>query len=184
MIDMPAISRPITVTSVPLSGLERSFSATAEERVAIAGSLGLLEVRELSAALTVVPERRGVVAVTGRIRAEIVQACVVTLDPVPQSIDEPVDARYAGADSRVARESIKPGAEIAIEPGEPDPPEILAGDVLDLGAVALEYLVVAIDPYPRAPGAALPADSGIAPVAADSPFAALAGLRDKIAKDG
>jgi uncharacterized metal-binding protein YceD (DUF177 family) len=184
MTGAPILSHPVAMRAVPASGLERTFSADASARAALARSLGLVEVRALSATLIVVPERQGVVAVTGRVAAEIVQACVVTLDPVAQSIDEPVEVRYVAADSRAAKEHAKPGAEIAIEPGDPDPPEILAGDILDLGAVALEHFVMAIDPYPRIPGAALPADSEVASAEADSPFAALAGLRDKIAEDG
>ena len=71
----------------------------------------------------------------------------------------------------------KVGAEVVIDPGAPDPPELLEGPTIDIGELAEEYFVLAIDPYPRAPGAALPADVvDDAESPKDSPFAALAKL--------
>ena len=71
----------------------------------------------------------------------------------------------------------RPHAELVIDPAAPDPPEAMTDGGIDLGAVVEEAFVLAIDPYPRAPGAALPTESGTAPAADDSPFAALAALR-------
>ena len=44
-----------------------------------------------------------------------------------------------------------------IDPDASDPPELLAGPALDLGAIAVEHFLLAVDLYPRAPGAELPA---------------------------
>jgi hypothetical protein len=53
----------------------------------------------------------------------------------------------------------------------------LIGGAVDLGAIATEFLMLGIDPYPRAPGAVFE------PPAADDrgggPFAALAALKRK-----
>src|SRR5689334_19327727 len=56
-----------------------------------------------------------------------------------------------------------------------EPPEALQDGVVDLGAVAAEFLLLGIDPYPRKEGAAFDAP----PVADPSghPFAALATLK-------
>lgn len=181
----PILSRPITVGSLPSAGVEREIVATDAEREGLARAYGLREVRSLSADLTVTPGRDGIVAVVGHVRAEIVQSCVISLEPVEQSIDEEVSIRFAPEGSPAVPEPAKPGAEVMIDPEAADPPEPLSGPVLDLGAVTVEYFVLAIDPYPRAPGAEMPAELVEPPKnESDSPFAALARLTDKPAKSG
>jgi hypothetical protein len=54
-------------------------------------------------------------------------------------------------------------------------PEPLFGDTVDLGALATEFLMLGIDPYPRKPGAVFEAQT--AQDETDHPFAALARLR-------
>ena len=55
-----------------------------------------------------------------------------------------------------------------------DPPEALHDGVIDLGAVAIEFLLLGIDPYPRKPGAVFDAPPAGDPTS--HPFAALAAL--------
>jgi len=174
------LSRPVSVASIPSAGIERTFAASQAERLAVAEVFGLLEVKSLDSTLIVSSSGRGRVRVEGRVKAEIVQACVVTLDPVPQSIDEPVDVRFAPADSEGLQ---RPAGEVA-DPLAVDPPDPLPGDAIDLGAIALEHFVLAIDPYPRAPGAELPPEAADSDAEADSPFAVLAGLVGKPDKRG
>jgi uncharacterized metal-binding protein YceD (DUF177 family) len=70
------------------------------------------------------------------------------------------------------------GAEVVIAPDEEEPPEALSGEAIDLAAAVTEELILALDPYPRAPGAAL---SETPPSAPDrcSPFAVLERLKRK-----
>lgn len=53
-------------------------------------------------------------------------------------------------------------------------PEPLLGGVVDLGALATEFLILGLDPYPRKSGAVFEAPPDRKPE--DSPFAALAKL--------
>jgi hypothetical protein len=108
--------------------------------------------------------------VVGTVSARVRQTCVVTLDPVENEIAEPIDLVFvpASALGTLAHE-VNLGAE-AVEP-----PEALIDGVVDLGAVATEFLMLGIDPYPRKPGAVFEA-----PHSADAgsrPFAALETLR-------
>ncbi|MBK0398392.1 DUF177 domain-containing protein [Limibaculum sp. M0105] len=119
-----------------------------------------------------------------RLKARVGQVCVVTLEPIETDVDSPV------------RRAFQPGAErpgvIAInigesgDEGEEEPPEPLGEDI-DLGAILVEELALAIDPYPRAPGAELGTMSrtppGAAPLdpEAEKPFAKLASLRARLA---
>ena len=53
-------------------------------------------------------------------------------------------------------------------------PEPLIGGVVDLGALATEFLLLGLDPYPRKPGAVFEPPRDLKPDA--GPFAALAKL--------
>jgi uncharacterized metal-binding protein YceD (DUF177 family) len=184
MDKQPTFTRPIEVASIPPGGLSRTVAATASEREALGKALGLLDLRVLTAEFELAPASGGVITVEGRVRAEIVQACVVSLVPVEQSIDEPVSVRFAPAGSPAAPPA-KPGAEMMVDPHLTDPPDMLLEPTIDLAGIAVEHFMLAIDPYPRAPGAKLPEEYVEPPAAAgDSPFAALAGLREKAGRDG
>jgi uncharacterized metal-binding protein YceD (DUF177 family) len=172
----PVLSRPVEISAIPATGIERRFSASEAERAALAKAYGLREVKAFAADLTATAGSRGSVRVEGRVTADIVQTCVVSLVPVEQRIDEPVEVRFApeGRGEGVA------GAEVRVDLDAEDPPEPLLGSSIDLGAIAEEYFVLAIDPYPRAPGAEIPAEPAADPdEGRDSPFAALAALKGK-----
>ena len=155
--------------------MERIETSPAE-RQAIAAAYGLVAVNALSATLAIGRPTPNLVTLDGRVEARIVQTCVVTLAAIEQVIDERFNVRFArGADpNSVAAQS---GTEAPVGLDD-DPPEPLSGHEVDLGAVVLEHFAVAIDPYPRAPGAELPAEAADPDdVGDESPFAALAQLR-------
>lgn len=163
---------PVSATEPPAAGV--AIVATADERQALAAANDLIAVDALTAKVTLTPGAKGSVTVDGAIVADIVQTCVVSLVPVPQHIDEPFSVHFV----RDAPPPPKPGTEIVFDATAPDPPEVLTGPTIDVAALVEEYLILAIDPYPRAPGAALPAALAVDPDDAPvSPFAALAGLR-------
>jgi hypothetical protein len=109
------------------------------------------------------PEPGGCIGVRGQFHAEVEQACVVTLDPVLQRIDEPFAWRLLPA-----------GMEASDGDDDPDDIETEAG-VADLGEALAQELSLALDPYPRALGAEVPAEHG--PDGTSGPFAMLAKLR-------
>ncbi len=61
-----------------------------------------------------------------------------------------------------------------------DPPDPILDDTIDLGAVAVEFMVLGLDPYPRKPGVHFD-DMVIGEKDAPAPsaFAALARLKDR-----
>ena len=93
------------------------------------------------------------------------------LDGLPQNsaevdVDEPVEARFLPRDAkRPAPESV---GDPVLDPDEPD--EIVDGGI-DLGALAAEFLTLALDPYPRKPGSAFAPP--VAPGDDGTPFARL-----------
>lgn len=169
------LSRLCETAHLASTGAALDFDANAEQRSALAEAYHLVSVDRLTATTTLTPVPAGGVMVEGRIVADIIQSCVVSLEPVAQHIDEPFSVRFMPAGSaEVQRPAAK---EIAIDPEAPDPPEMMDGTSIDVGALAEEMFVLAIDPYPRAPGAELPAEGGDQPESdQELPFAVLRGV--------
>lgn len=169
---------PVTVAQIPDTGLHREIEASPRERVAMAEVAGLREVVSAHASFDVTPRSGGRVHVAGRVRARVGQTCVVTLDPIENDLDEEVDLVFAPPEQvRQLADLIEQGQD-----GEdvevPDPPEAIVNGVIDLGRLATDALFLAIDPYPRKPGAVFEPDV-TAPDPEDHPFAALRALQEK-----
>jgi uncharacterized metal-binding protein YceD (DUF177 family) len=108
----------------------------------------------------------------GEFSAEVVQACVVTLDPVRSVHSGAFSRRYRVMARPVSRRSPR-----TLEAGgEEESLEIVASPVIDLAAPLLEELSLVLDPYPRAPGVTFepPKEES---QGKDSPFAVLAKLK-------
>jgi uncharacterized metal-binding protein YceD (DUF177 family) len=158
-------SVPVAVEDIPDTGLHMAIEAPAAVRAEIAKLAGLRELPELSAEFDLACKGAGV-QVTGEVKARVGQTCVVTLEPMESAVAEPVDVVFAPTEGAAA------------ESGKEEPPEPLTGGKLDLGALATEFLLLGIDPYPRKPGAAFAPpkveDGG------DRPFAALESLKKRL----
>jgi len=163
-------SIPVRLDEIPETGLHLDLEADAPTRAAVAAAAAVNEVPRLAASFDLARHGREGMHVVGTVFAQVVQTCVVTLDPVENEIEEGIDIVFAAPTALgPAANEVNLGAE-AVEP-----PETLIDGVVDLGAVATEFLMLAIDPYPRKPGAVFEppqnADAG------SHPFAALAALR-------
>jgi hypothetical protein len=168
-------SVPVTVAQIPDTGLHRDIEASGAVREAMAEVAGLREILSASASLDVTPKSGGRFHVAGRVRARIGQTCVVTLDPIENDIDEPIDLIFAPPEqipelSDLVDEAAESDVEI------PDPPEPIVNGVIDLGRVATDALFLAIDPYPRRPDAVFDPPVETADPE-DHPFAALKALQ-------
>ncbi|CAA9211678.1 MAG: Conserved hypothetical protein, gene in Ubiquinol-cytochrome C chaperone locus [uncultured Craurococcus sp.] len=158
----PEFSRPLALGMVREGGRHLSLTATPAECAALAARFGILALDGLSAELHLTMEPEGTVRAKGRVAACLTQACIVTLEPVPQAVDEPVAFRL-----------LPPGREPQDGPDDIDEIECPDGTA-DLGEAVAEQLALALDPYPRAPGAELPDEA--TDRSADA-FAALSALR-------
>jgi hypothetical protein len=166
---------PVRLEDVPETGLHLDLVADTQVRAGLAVLAGVTDIFRLEAALDVVRHGNGL-RVTGRVSATVGQTCVVTLEPMQNEVAEPIDVIFASVPSDFAAAGLDAEdlAEDALDGGEP--PEILSDGTADVGAIAAEFLLLGIDPYPRKPGAEFkpPAEQG----AVVSPFAALAQLRN------
>ncbi|WP_193371237.1 YceD family protein [Pelagibius marinus] len=154
--------------------VSESIEATADERDAVARRLGLLSVERLTAQATVKSVGGRLFRVQGHWEAEVQQGCVVTLEPVPQSLAGDLEAAFEPGDGRAAA----PDDDVLIDPEAADPAEVLPEEGIDLGELVVQELSVALDPYPRAPGAEIPVQYRPPEVEEkEGPFAALKVLK-------
>ncbi|RWA70033.1 DUF177 domain-containing protein [Mesorhizobium sp.] len=152
------VSFVANVARLPQKGLPVVIAADERQRAALAAEYDLLSVESYRAELLVASWKRNGVKVSGRVEADITQACIVTLDPVAAHIDEPVEALLLPEQSKLGREGFEGGGEIVLDADGPDSPETFSGDTIDVGALAEQFFGLAIDPYPRKPGASLDAE--------------------------
>ena len=167
-------SFPVPVDDISEAGGHYELTADAPTRDAVAKLAGLRSVGRLEAVFDVAPRGAGVV-VTGMLKALVSQTCVVTLDPIENDIDEPIDLIFAPP------EQIPALSDLVDEPGEsdaeiPDPLEPIEHGMIDLGRLATDALFLGIDPYPRKPDAVFEPPM-VAEDPEDHPFAALKALR-------
>ena len=167
----PPIHRPVDVRSLPAKGYVERIEASEAERQALARANDLPGVPRFTASVRVLPWGADGVRVTGTIDADVVQECVVSLTPLEAHVADEIETVLVPDGSPLAR--MEEGKVVLDADGE-DPPETFTPPVVDVGALAAEFFALALDPYPRAPDAELPAEASDA---APNPFAALAGLK-------
>ena len=163
-------SLKVRVEDIPEGGRHFVLSADTATRAAVANVVGLVELPRLEAQFEVRRHGRAGLKLQGTVSASVVQSCVVTLNPVENEVSEEVEVVFSpdAADPRPESEPVDVDAAIV-------EPELVVGGAIDLGAIAVEFLVLGLDPYPRRPDAAFEAPA--AEDRGDSPFAALAALR-------
>jgi uncharacterized metal-binding protein YceD (DUF177 family) len=181
------IERIIDLDRMSSESAALDITASDGERAALAKRFGFLNLPAFSARVTVDRRLGGQVIVQGRLRGTIVQACILTLDPVTQELDDTFRIVF----KQDLAEERDPESGEALLNAHADAPEPLSGNMLDVGEIVAEQLSLAADPYPRRPGAKLedvlsqPRRGGKGGGDAGKseqrrhPFAGLAALRDK-----
>jgi uncharacterized metal-binding protein YceD (DUF177 family) len=141
----PEFARPVEVPQGPGRETVHAIAAGADERAALAARFALLALDRLEAEVRLRRLAGGLVRLSAALRADVVQACVVTLEPVPSRIEEDFSLLYGAADE--AREIVLDGEDETVEP--------LAGNRIDIGEAVAQQLSLALDPFPRVEGARL-----------------------------
>jgi uncharacterized metal-binding protein YceD (DUF177 family) len=139
------LSRPIPFERVGPRGLEVTVEASAEECAALAERMGLPAVDSLVCRFRLSQEGKTRVRADGHLKAVVVQTCVVSLENFQAEVEEEFRVRFVPAADIREDLDLDDDDEIAIENG-----------ILDIGEAAAEQLGLALDPYPRKPGAELP----------------------------
>lgn len=141
----PEFSRPERLDTIGEGDRVVVIEANGDERRALAERFAIPAIDRLTARFTVRRDSAGVV-VRGHVAGAAVQACSVTDEPIDIAIDEPVALRFvetledAGDEIELSDDALDT---VAIE-----------GGTIDLGEAAAETFALALDPFPRGPGAA------------------------------
>lgn len=143
------------------------LEAGPQARAEVAERFDLVAIDRLEAELELWRTARGA-EVEGRIVAEAVQRCVVSGEPVPVRLEEPLHLHFRSIEGE--------GDELELEPEDLDVMPIEAGSI-DLGEAIVQTMVLALPEYPRLEDARVPGLLSEAEAesirARDNPFAVL-----------
>jgi hypothetical protein len=156
------LHRPIVVARIGPAGLEMTVEATEVECAALAARMKLPAVLGLTCDFRLEWDS-GCLFARGHLLARVVQVCVVSLDEFTNTVEEQFVVRCVDQGQETDQADPETIDEITYADG-----------ILDLGEAAAEQLALALDPYPRAPGAEMP---DITDEPGVHPFAGLTGLR-------
>jgi uncharacterized metal-binding protein YceD (DUF177 family) len=169
-------SVPVRRDDVPENGLHRELVADEATRAAVAAVAGVKALPRLQASFDLSRQGNGL-KLAGEVSATVEQTCVVTLEPMTSDVRESIDLVFLPAEAEAEPEPELDQIPDVIDPEATDGPEPLVNGTADLGAVATEFLLLGIDPYPRKPDAAFDAPEGPGQDAGANPFAVLAKLK-------
>jgi Large ribosomal RNA subunit accumulation protein YceD len=139
---------PVAVEDIAEAGQHFDLVADATVRAAVAKVAGLRDLPRFEANFDVVRRGSGGLHVTGSISATVGQACVVTLEPLASEVEETIDLIFEP--QTITQSASSERQRHSLDLKGPDP---LVGGMVDLGALATEFLILGIDPYPRKPDA-------------------------------
>ncbi|MDZ7823719.1 MAG: DUF177 domain-containing protein [Ahrensia sp.] len=180
------LSHSVNVLRLPPKGLTVKITPAVGQLTAISDQLRIRSVEHFEALLLVKKWHKDGVRVTGSVTARLVQNCVITLTPVSEEISVEINAVYLPSTSKLVKPAIAGQAdELIIDPDGEDTPEIFDLPELDIGAIAVEFVALELNPYPKADNAEakaadLQSDIKFEENIRENPFASLAALKDKL----
>lgn len=148
----------INVGKIASNPVHATLEASDGECRELAERWGVDSVESVRADLHISRWKHDGVRIKGVVEATLTQSCVVTLEPVVSRLSEAIDAVFVPEGSKLARMDLANDGEIVVEVDAPDVPETFSGDTIDVGALCEEFIVMAIDPYPRSQGAVFQPD--------------------------
>ncbi len=168
------LSRKVKVSEIE-PDLSKTIAVTAAEREAIKSLLDLRSLENFAFTYALRHGAGGRVHVSGHLKAEATQTCVMTLDPVPAVIDVPIEIEFwpPAMISDLEKKTEDPS-----QVGLIDWPEAIDGEQMDLGPVVYETLATSLDPYPKSAGASFQWSQDGPEEHENGPFAGLKRLKD------
>ena len=153
------------------AGHEAKITASPAELGRIAACEGVDEVDGFKGTVTLKRLSQNRFDYAATLAADIVQTCVVTLEPVRSRINK----QFARKLQYIPGHQAEKGGELTLASGDDEAPEEIGSLKYNLAGPLLEEFSLAVDPYPRAPGASF--ESPSPDEKSESPFAVLKGLK-------
>lgn len=117
--------------------------ATADECKALAKRFGIPDVEDLNAYVTIRRQADpDLIRIEGEVMAHVVQSCCVTLAPVKETVQE------SFSDMVTTNPALLKPEEETDEDSEA-PVDLIQGDSIDIGEIVIQWLSLALNPYPR-----------------------------------
>jgi uncharacterized metal-binding protein YceD (DUF177 family) len=172
----PPFSRVIAPDEMR-TALQGRIEANPAELGALAAFYRVSDIAALSLDYSLDPLPSGCYRLTGELKAKLTQPCVVTTEPVAETIREDISLEF-WPENMLEKADLQSSADEILES---DPPEPIVNGKIDLGHLVAELFASAINPYPRKKDVEFDwtdpkAEAGDSPT---NPFAALAKLKDK-----
>lgn len=143
----PEFSRLVAAEKIGRDGLVLELKADADERAALARRFGLEALDNFEGRARLVALGNGQIRLEVTFDADVLQSCVITLEPVASHISDRFEIVYApiteGENER----------EVFVDVTSEEPPEPLLEGRIDIGEMMAQHLAMLIDPYPRLPDA-------------------------------
>ena len=131
-------SRPHDLRELAEAPHSIELIAADAECKSLAIRFGQQSIRNLRASLTLAwLIREKVLVVSGSFGAEVVQTCVVSLEPVRSIVEEEINLVFAR------------DAEVSCDVADLEDAEPLVGEIIDLGEIIAGEFSLSLDPYPR-----------------------------------
>ena len=164
------------IDDIPEKGLQTDRTATPQEREAVARALDLLGVSSLTAQYAIAPRGAGHFRLTGSLKAQVEQSCVVTLEPLTNDVAESFSVDYW------PETELPDASGGVIDVHDETELEPIVGNQIKVGRVVFDSLAGAIDLFPRKPGVSFEAPEAATEGnggQASGPFAVLAKMKNK-----
>jgi len=158
------------------NGAELALVADPDARTRIAKWAEIATVESFGATVQLRKQSANRFSLDADLTADVVQECVVTLEPVKSRIEKRVHRElHLAHRTRHQPDEVIP---LVAGAGDDEVPEEIESLQYDLAGPLLEELVLALDPYPRAPGVEFAAPATTEP-ARENPFAVLKSLKNR-----
>jgi len=172
-VEEPPIRHFFDLGDLSQAGSDVGVSVSGDDLVRLARWAGVDAVNAFIAVVELRRLSKTQFAFDAALDADIVQACVVTLEPVITHI-----ARRFSRELHFSPRSRATGGVLTLAAGDEDVPEEIDNLNYDLAAPLLEEFLLAIDPYPRKEGAAFEPPPAVAEPP-ESPFAVLQSIKER-----
>src|SRR5688572_13023695 len=141
----PEWSFTVDIDDITDSVKHYKFEASEAERADLARRFGVVSIESLAAQASLTPVQ-GAIYVQGQMKAEVTQICVVTAEPVHNTLNEPFDGWFADKLQTVSfakikkdSETKKSHSEVEVLDESEDPEPIING-AIDLGELVAHHL--------------------------------------------
>lgn len=170
-----AFTYSFKVRKLARKGQHIRFSADEDARQRIASDYDLIEVKSFDVDCKVMPWKADGVELTGTLKADIVQPCAISAEPLEQTVREEIEFIFLPEGSKLLRPPRFEEQEMILDPMGDDVPDTFISDSLDLAGPWLETFALGLDPFARIDGAEFSSEN--LDSERESPFAALAALK-------